>query len=171
MKIYRPLPLITSSILAATLLAAAPATASTQEPAAVICKGGTLTLTVDAAGHAAGSGTLTDCAAPGRPDITSAILSVNGSAPISLPGLTLVTSTDTITWNTGDKSTVTTQRTYIGKPEKVTQIGAGLTLQGLFHPSLTVESGQGISSPTKSSKKASAVNYTTRLSATVNASV
>lgn len=168
MAIFRPLPLITSSILAGTLLAVAPATASAQEPVAAVCSGGTLALTVDAAGHATGSGTLTDCTAAGRPDITSATFSVNGNAPISLPRITLVNSTDTITWNTGDTSTLTTQRTYIGKPEQATQIGAGATVKGLFHPSLTVETGKGIPSPAKSNKNASTatVQYNTRLTFT-----
>jgi hypothetical protein len=156
MKMRRPLPLITASILAATLLAAAPATASAQEPTAVVCSGGTLTLTVDTAGYATGSGTLADCTAPGRPDVNSATVSVTGNASILMPGLTSVTSTDTITWNTGDISTITTQRTYIGKPEQAIETGAGATLSGIFHPSFTLETGRGIPAQTKSDKKASA---------------
>ncbi|MFI1172897.1 hypothetical protein [Streptomyces melanogenes] len=121
---------------------AAPAHATQARTTAVECKSGNLTLNIAANDTVTGSATLTQCASPINPGITSATVSISGHASTLLNGATVVTSTDTITWNTGQSTTVNETRTIVGRTN-VTEVGVGASVSGLFHPSTESESGHG----------------------------
>ncbi|MFF1792576.1 hypothetical protein ACFVX9_39725, partial [Kitasatospora sp. NPDC058243] len=57
---------------------------------------------------------------------------------------TVISSSDTITWNNAghDTTSLTMERTFIGSRNFV-EAGAGATLGGLFDPSLEAESARG----------------------------
>ncbi|MFD7906215.1 hypothetical protein ACFV4G_28720 [Kitasatospora sp. NPDC059747] len=128
---------------------AAPAHATQASATDVACKSGNLTLNIAEDGTVNGSATLTNCASPINPGITSATVSISGHATTLLNGATLVTSTDITTWNTGQSTTVNETRTIVGGTN-VTEVGVGESVGGLFHPATESESGRG----TRSSMRA-----------------
>ncbi|MFF2073132.1 hypothetical protein ACFVXG_00055 [Kitasatospora sp. NPDC058162] len=140
--------LTTLATVAVFLGGAAPAHAAQAGTTDVECKSGNLTLNIADDGTVTGSATLTNCASPIDPGITSATVSISGHSSTLLNGATLVTSTDTTTWNTGESTTVNETRTIVGG-NNVTEVGVGESLSGLFHPSTESESGHGTRNSTQ----------------------
>jgi hypothetical protein len=143
----RSLVLTSAALASVTGLAApapAPAHAHTSTNVAA-CSGGSLTLYLDEEkGDAiSGSGTLSGCSARSNPKIHSATRTVSGHATLRAPGLLRLTTTDRITWNTGQATTVTVRRTVKGH-RSVKDFGTGKTRSGLFHPAKETELGTGI---------------------------
>lgn len=129
-------------VAAGTVALAAPAHAAGIE--AVACTGGALDIYIDEANGdtVTGSGTLTGCLSVIDPSITSGTISLSGDATVNT-GLEVVTdTTDTITWNTGDTSTVSEVRTITGSTT-VADAGTGADDAGLFNPSDEAEIASG----------------------------
>lgn len=93
-------------------------------------------------GAVTGTATLSDCIVPGRPDIHSATVSMSGHTTLLTAILVMIDTTDTITWNTGESTTVTQTRTFTGA-SSVIEVGDGVSLAGLLHPSAEAETSTG----------------------------
>ncbi|GGX71435.1 hypothetical protein [Streptomyces hiroshimensis] len=115
--------------------------ASAQQLTLVRCTGGGFTMDVNAS--AIGSGTLSDCRAPGHPELTSAVISMTGLPTVS-DDIVETTTSDKITWNTGAVTRLTEARTFVPTlGNRVREAGEGATVSGLFHPSDETELGRG----------------------------
>ncbi|MFF7020848.1 hypothetical protein ACFY97_07485 [Streptomyces klenkii] len=113
-------------------------------PALVRCTGGSFTMAVNAAAH--GLGTLTNCSAPGHPGLTSGAITMSGLGTIT-DTLVTTTTTDKITWNTGEVTNLTEVREFIPTVgNRVREVGTGDSISGLFHPSNEEEFGRGTQS-------------------------
>lgn len=87
-------------------------------------------------------GTFTDCFSLFDEDIESATISGSGHATVNTILEVVVTTTDTITWNTSDTTTLTEVRTVTGL-HSVLGVGVGATVSDLFHPSTDTAAGTG----------------------------
>ncbi|MEV5378546.1 hypothetical protein AB0L26_21605 [Streptomyces nondiastaticus] len=117
------------------------AASAQQLPALVRCTGGSFTMDVNAA--ATGLGTLTDCSAPGHPGLTSGVIKMSGLGTVS-DTLVTTTTTDKITWNTGEVTNLTEVREFVPTVgNRVREAGTGDSISGLFHPSNEEEFGRG----------------------------
>ncbi|HEV2779525.1 MAG TPA: hypothetical protein VGX25_09000 [Actinophytocola sp.] len=121
-----------------------PATAS--EPSAwefIECSEGSLNVRVDTATRAVtGSANVSSCVSQGTPGYTSATITIRGSATQITASLVDTVTTETIRWNTGQTTTVSVQRSFMGATN-LSAIGIGKTTAGLFHPADQFDSGDG----------------------------
>ncbi|MFF4216461.1 hypothetical protein [Streptomyces nondiastaticus] len=120
------------------------AASAQQLPALVRCTGGGFTMDVNDA--ATGLGTLTGCSAPGHPGLTSGVITMSGLGTVS-DTLVTTTTTDKITWNTGEVTNLTEVREFVPTlGNRVRETGTGDSISGLFHPSNEEEFGRGTQS-------------------------
>jgi hypothetical protein len=137
----RPSVAAVTAALLSTVTLTAPAAA---DPDTILasCTGGSANIKIDRETHEVnGTATLSGCTAVGHPAIHSATIAIQGTALVSMLEIATFTA-DTITWNTGQTTTLSGERTFTGAVT-VVAAGAGESLAGLFHPSLGTESGIG----------------------------
>jgi hypothetical protein len=105
-----------------------------------VCTGGEIEIYIDEDNDdlATVEGFLTGCTALGNPNIHSATITGSGAATVNTALLLAVTTSDTITWNTGQSTTVTSIREWAGIGI-VVMAGEDATLGGLFHPAAGAE--------------------------------
>ncbi|QIS14026.1 hypothetical protein [Nocardia arthritidis] len=127
-------------------------TTNAQTVVDVACTGGSFRLLVHPDQTVDGTGTLTGCSSPTDPAITSATVSISGSATIDT-GVEIVTqTTDTITFNTGAVATVNETRTITGA-STVVESGTGAGID----PSGETEAGTGTRSLQGANTKVTAI--------------
>jgi hypothetical protein len=109
----------------------------------VECAQGSLSVRVDTVTRAVtGTGSVSQCVAQVNFELTSATITVSGTAT-QLAGLLVSTvTTETIRWNTGQTTTVSVQRSYFGA-SSVSAVGTGPTTGGVLHPASEFDNGNG----------------------------
>ncbi|HEU5471200.1 MAG TPA: hypothetical protein VFV67_11150 [Actinophytocola sp.] len=109
----------------------------------VECSQGSLSVRVDTATRAVtGTGSVSRCVAQVNFQLTSATITVSGTAT-QLAGLLVSTvTTETIRWNTGETTTLTVQRSYFGA-SGVSAVGVGKATGGVLYPADEFDNGNG----------------------------
>ncbi|HET9138670.1 hypothetical protein [Actinophytocola sp.] len=130
-------------LAAVALLPLSTATGSAAEADFVECSKGSLSVRVDTVTRAVtGTGNVSQCVAQVNFELTSATITVSGTAT-QLAGLLVSTvTTETIRWNNGQTTTVTVQRSYFGT-SSVSAVGTGNTTGGVLHPAGEFDNGNG----------------------------
>lgn len=137
------LPLAAATASASTLPTTTASVSAAADAEFIECAGGTLTVKVNPTTKAVtGTGVATGCVAQVNPVYTSATIKITGTAT-TVGSLYIATATtETITWNTGDTTTVAVSRGYFGSIT-TSAVGTGNTTGGLFHPAGEFDNGNG----------------------------